>query len=306
MFRIAIAFLAMCIAQATAAPRQPVQPKSGPGGASYVHAAMRESEHGAGGKRFWIFEPEQPTPKTAPVVLFLHGYSAMTPEPYRAWIAHIVRRGSVVIYPQFQKDLITPPPEFLPNTVAAVRAALGVLAEDGHVAPDVSRFVVVGHSAGGVGAAGFAAVAEKEKLPVPLAIMPVHAGQGPENGWQMIPMETLDTIPKQTRVAIVVGDADKFVGTRSSRKIWEGAKHVSERRFITLQSDAHGWPPLSPGHLAPLAQNRLSTNAHDWRGYWRLFDELCEAVFSGRPFEPSPDMGKWSDGQPVEPLLIER
>jgi poly(3-hydroxybutyrate) depolymerase len=306
MVRAFIAFSCLCLASLSAAPLQPSQPKTGPGGSAYLHADLRESEHGAGGKRFWLFEPAMPSPKTAPLVIFLHGYSAMTPDPYRAWIKHIVRRGAIVVYPQYQKDLLTPPPEYLRNTAAAVRHALQVLAQEGRVAPDLSRVAVVGHSAGGVGSAGYAAIAVKEKLPVPLAIMPVHSGQGPENGWQVIPMEDLSTIPRSTRVVVVAGSDDKFVGTRSSRRIWEGSRHVAERWFITLQQDAHGWPRLSPGHLAPLAQDWLSTNAHDWYGYWRLFDELCETTFSALPFEPSPAMGKWSDGQPVKPLMIER
>ena len=230
----------------------------------------------------------------------------MTPEPYRAWVTHIVRRGAVVVYPQYQKNLLTPPPEFHANSAASVRRALEVLAEDGRVVPDLQRVAVVGHSAGGVGSAVYAARAAEDHLPAPKAIMPVHAGQGPENGFQIIPLGDISTIPTETKVAVVTGTHDGFVGTRSSRKIYECAKHVHERRYITLQRDAHGSPVLSPGHLAPLAQSSFTTNAHDWYGYWRLFDELCEAAFAGRAFEPSPAMGNWSDGTPVKPLLIER
>ncbi len=301
--RLPIAFWLLLSICTHAAPQQPAQPTSGPGGAKYAHATVRESEYGAGGQRFWLFEPAKPAPKTAPLIIFLHGYSATRPEPYLGWITHLVRRGNIVVYPQYQKDLLTPPPEYHSNIAAAIRRALEVLAEEGHVAPDLDRVAVVGHSAGGVGSATYAARAAEDKLPIPKAILPVQSGQGAENGVQIIPLSDLSTIPTTTRVAIVVGADDHFVGTRSSRKIWEGAKHVSERRFITVQSDAHGTPRLSSGHLAPLAP---TANALDWFGYWRLFDELCDAAFSGRPFEPSPAMGKWSDGTAVAPLLIER
>ncbi len=170
----------------------------------------------------------------------------MTPEPYRAWIEHIVRRGNIVVYPQYQKDLVTPPQDYRANTAAAFRRALEVLAEEGHVAPDLDRFAIVGHSAGGIGAAMYAAHAVEEKLPLPRAIMTVHAGQGPENGWQLIPLDDLSTIPAKTRVVVLVGTDDHFVGTRSSRKIWEGTKHVAESRFITLQSDDHGCRVFHP------------------------------------------------------------
>lgn len=306
--QVFILFIALLSASllAHAAPRQPSQPATGPGGSTYGHAKLRESEHGTGGQRFWLFEPKDPAPKKAPLILFLHGYSAMTPDPYRAWIAHLVRRGSVVVYPQYQKDLVTPPQEYRANTAAAFRHALEVLAQEGHVVPDLDRFAIVGHSAGGIGAAMYAAHAVEEKLPLPRAIMTVHAGQGPENGWQLIPLDDLSTVPAKTKVAVLVGTDDHFVGTRSSRKIWDGTKHVAESRFITLRSDAHGLPRISPGHLAPLAAAPSLANALDWFGYWRLFDDLCAAAFSDRPFDPSPAMGKWSDGAAVKPLLIER
>ncbi len=304
MFKILVALFLTGVFSAHAGTRPPAQPKDGPGGADYAHGSLTESEHGAGGKRFWLFQPAEPAPKSAPVVLFLHGYSAMTPESYRAWITHIVRRGAIVIYPQYQKDLFTPPPEYTPNTVAAVRRALEVLAEPGRVAPETAKFFAVGHSAGGVGAVAFAACAEKEKLPVPLAVMTVHAGQGPENGWQVIPLADLATIPVRTKLAVVVGDKDRFVGTRTSQRIWDTTAHLPDRRFITLQADSHGWPGISPSHLAPLAQSRFTTGALDWFGYWRLFDELSEAATARKPFTPSPAMGKWSDGKPMKPLII--
>jgi hypothetical protein len=140
---------------------------------------------------------------------------------------------------------------------------------------------------------------------VPLAVMSVHAGQGPENGWQLIPLADLSTIPARTKLAVVVGDQDKFTGTRTSRRIWDGTAHITERLFITIQADSHGWPDISPGHLAPLAQSRSTAGAIDWLGYWRLFDELSEAAAAGKPFTPSPDMGKWSDGKPLKPLVIQ-
>lgn len=306
VMKTAVALLLLLTLPAHTAPKPPAQPAKGPGGSTYPHADVRETEHGAAGQRYWLFEPARPAPKTAPLVIFLHGYSAMTPEAYRAWVEHIVRRGAIVIYPQYQRDLVTPPPEYHPNTVIAIRRALETLASEGHVAPDLARVAVVGHSAGGVGAVAYASRAAAENLPVPKAIMPVHAGQGPENGWQVIPLPDFSTIPATVKLAIIASDSDEFVGTRTSRKIWDGTKHLAERTFITLQADAHGRPRLIPGHLAPLAQDRFTANALDFLGYWRLFDELCDAAFAARPYAPATDMGKWSDGTPVKPILIER
>jgi poly(3-hydroxybutyrate) depolymerase len=306
MFRAILAILCGLPLLLNAAPRQPAQPKDGPGGSKAAHASIRESEHGAGATRYWLFEPAEPAPKKAPLVIFLHGYSATNPDPYRAWISHIVKRGAIVVYPQYQKDLFTPPVEYFQNSATSIRSALEVLAEDGHVKPDLARVAVVGHSAGGVGSANYAAHAVEEKLPLPKAIMTVHAGQGPEKGLQIIPLEELDTVPESVKVVVVAGQEDQFVGMRSSRRIWQGTKHVKERVFITVQSDTHGMPRLVSGHLAPLARDMIAANTLDYLGYWRLFDELCDAAFSGKPFAPSPSLGEWSDGTPVKPLLIER
>ena len=301
---LAIFFIATSLT--CAATRPPQQPKSGPGGSAYTHADVRESEHGEKSTQYWLFEPQQPQPKKAPLVIFLHGYSAMSPEPYRAWIEHLVRRGNIVVYPRYQENLVTPPAEYHDNVVQSLRDALEVLAQKGHVAPDLKRLAIVGHSAGGVGAANFTARAVEEKLPQPAAVMVVHPGQGPKDGIQIVPLDDTSTIATTTHLLVVVGDTDAFVGETSARRIWARTGKVKDRTFVTVQSDDHGFPTLRANHLAPLAEGHMSTNALDWFGYWRLFDEQCAAAFSGKNYTPASGMGAWSDGTPVKPLKIER
>src|SRR6185503_14310076 len=74
--------------------QQPGQPTSGPG--SPGGFGVRESSYGAGGKQYWIFEPD--TAETLPVVVFLHGYGNMDPGIYGGWIDHLAQRGNIVIY----------------------------------------------------------------------------------------------------------------------------------------------------------------------------------------------------------------
>ncbi len=66
----------------------------GPGGADYRHASVHQWHFGEGAREYWVFTPEQPVPGNAPLVIFLHGWSVMQPDLYRAWIDHIVRRRS--------------------------------------------------------------------------------------------------------------------------------------------------------------------------------------------------------------------
>ena len=115
---------------------------------------------GEGAGEVWLFEPSEPRPEKAPVVVFLHGLSATNPRTYGAWIDHLVRRGNTVVYPRFQSGILPRPRTFTRNTLQAYREALVMLESDGHVDPDPERIAVVGHSAGGILAA-----ARKPKAP---------------------------------------------------------------------------------------------------------------------------------------------
>jgi len=287
-------------------PSPPKQPARGPGGAEYPHRGVKQTEHGEGGTQYWIIEPAQPAPKNAPLVIFLHGWTAITPDTYRGWVDHLAKRGNIVVYPRYQAKLLSPATEFFPNSIEAVRAALAELARPGHVQPDLSRVAVVGHSAGGVQTANYAVRAAMEKLPEAKAAMIVEPGQGKNGGIRLIPMEDCKKFPATLKLIVMVGDADGLVGEGTARMIWRDTKHVSERAFVTLRSDAHGTPPLKADHLAPISWSRAATDALDWLGMWRTFDALMDEAFSGKPLTVDASMGAWSDGTPVEPMKIER
>jgi dienelactone hydrolase len=287
-------------------PTSPKQPERGPGGADYRHRAIRETEHGEGGEQFWIIEPAQPAPKKAPLIIFIHGWSAMHPDTYRGWINHLAKRGNIVVYPRYQERLFTPAAEYFPNVVASVRAALDVLKQPGHVAPDLGRVALAGHSVGGVQVVNYAVAARDEGLPAAKAVMSVEPGQGAERGLKLVPMHDAATMPAETKLLVVIGDSDGLVGSECARAIWRATRHVTDRAFITVQSDAHGSPPLNANHLAPVSWNRAAIDALDWLGYWRTFDALMDAAFSGKPLAVDPAMGAWSDGVPVTPMKVER
>lgn len=287
-------------------PSPPKQPVHGPGGSDYAHRAVKQTEHGEGGKQYWIIEPSQPAPKSAPLVIFIHGWSAMTPDTYRGWLHHLAKRGNIVVYPRYQEVLLSPATEYFPNVAASVRDALDVLSGPGHVKPDLDRVAIVGHSAGGVQTANYAVLSASEKLPAPKAAMIVEPGQGKDGGFKLIPMEECDQFPASLKLIVMVGDADGMVGEGTARSIWRDTKHVRERAFLTLRSDAHGMPPLNANHLAPISWSRDMTDALDWFGLWRTFDSLMDAAFSGKPLAVDASMGAWSDGTPVTPMKVER
>src|SRR4051812_41913984 len=60
---------------------------------AYPHRAVRRQQVGSGARSYWLFEPADPTPARAPVVVFHHGWLATNPGVYGAWIEHLVRQG---------------------------------------------------------------------------------------------------------------------------------------------------------------------------------------------------------------------
>lgn len=273
---------------------------------NYRHQDIRETKHGLGGKEFWIIEPADPSPKLAPLVIFLHGWSAVTPDTYRGWVNHLAKRGNIVVYPRYQEGIFTSAMEFFPNTLAAVRDALAVLSKRGGVKLDLNRVAIIGHSAGGVQAVNYAATANGSGLPIPKAAMIVQPGQGAKGGIKLVPMETGEKISAALKLIVMIGDADGIVGDTAGRSIWRETGHLTDRAFVEVRSDGHGNPPLKADHLSPISWSKRATDALDWLGYWRTFDDLLDAAFSGKQIDVNRDMGKWSDGTSVTPMRVER
>ncbi|MEW6071612.1 MAG: alpha/beta fold hydrolase [Planctomycetota bacterium] len=311
-------------------PRPPGPPASGPGSAEYAHAAVRKTRLGEGVEECWVFEPAEPRPATAPVVVFLHGFGATSPRGYGAWIDHLARRGQVVLFPRYQ-TLFTPLEEFTANAAAGVRGALEALAGEGRVHLRRRELALVGHSMGGVLAANLAALAPDLGLPAPRAVFAVEPGiTSDARHPRFAPLADLARIPADTLLVALYGDADGVTGARDAERIYRESTAVSaaNKDLLVLRSDAHGRPRLVADHLAAAAVDsrygrampyttnearisRWGVDALDWWGLWRPFDALCAAAFRGERRDlalgASPErraMGIWSDGQPVRELEV--
>ena len=305
----------------TALGAQPAEPEP-------AHRAVRRYEIGQGPRSYWLFEPDEPKPdERAPVVVFLHGWFAVNPGFYGAWIDHLVRDGRIVIFPRYQNDVGTLPQDFLPNSLAAIRDGLGVLhAGVGHVRPDPGRFVLIGHSAGGNLAAQIAAVAADAHADVPVPQLVVALMPG-----EVIPTRepSLSRIPATTRLVVVVGDEDLVVGDLRGRQIYAEATAIPRayKRFILFRSDRHGHPPLIAEHTSPtgvhprldngegifhaLQRSLGDVNALDRAGFWRMTDLTMEAAFNGKSLddvtrdeERFRHLGYWSDGRKVNAPIV--
>jgi dienelactone hydrolase len=232
----------------------PSQPATGPGGKQYVHASVTKNRYGKGGEEYWIFEPDEPKPASAPVIVFLHGWGGMNPLYYGAWIDHLVKRGNIVVYPRYQASLLTSIREFTPNTLTAIKDALVRLrTEPGHVKADLTKFAAVGHSVGGLLAANVAALASESGLPRVAAVMSVEPGitEAPIN----VQLADLKKIPAQTLLLAVAGDQDTLARDGDAKRVYKESTRVpaNNKDYITLVSDSHGMPGLQASHRAPTA-----------------------------------------------------
>jgi acetyl esterase/lipase len=291
------------------------------------HKSVRRYEIGVGPRSYWLFEPDEPRPEQAPVVVFFHGWFAVNPGFYGAWIDHLVRHGRIVIFPRYQNDVGTLPQDFLPNALAAVRDGLGALTIGvDHVRPDTRRFVLIGHSAGGNLAAQIAALSSDphSDIPHPRAVIAVMPGE-------LIPVRqpSLDRIPASTLLLVMVGEEDLVVGDLRARQIFTEASSIprARKRFVLFRSDRHGYPSLIADHGAPTGVNhRLDTgeglfrslqrsfgdvNALDRAGFWRMTDVTLEAAFDGKTLDDATKdlerfrhLGYWSDGRRVIPPIV--
>ena len=330
-----LSVVALAVALAVASPGMaqevsgPEQRRSGPGGRIYPFDEVVGKHHGEQPTGYWLFEPVL-EPSIAehhpplPVVVLLHGYTALDPLYLQAWIDHIARKGRVVIFPDYQVDdpLGEPPLEYTGNMIDGVTAALAELETGEHVETTLEGLAVAGYSMGGVLALNYAAMAESLGLPVPVAVMAVTpggcigcGGPGGSNAFG-VPYRDLSRIDPDTKLLLVAGEDDDFVGARPAEIAWEQTGQIRDenRDYLIARSDDHGSPALVADHGFPSnAGVSGEVDALDWYGTFKWLDglivcaeqpDICERTMNGGDIQL--DMGEWSDGTPVvKPLYVE-
>ncbi len=281
------------------------QPDSGPEGSNYLFSTISIIEDGEGAGKVKIFYPDNLS-SAAPVVVFIHGYTAISPDFYRLWISHIVRKGNIIIYPYYQTMLSVDIESMFNNLTSSTTRALKIL--DNEDIPHSLRICFMGHSLGGYFSAVIAGMYRKLSLPEPACIFAVEPGT-------VLPLkeENFNGIPTSTLLITLSAEDDFVAGSIYADKIFNEATRIPSYRKtrITMLSDSHGDYPLIADHLAPLS-GESTTNALDWYGFWKWSEALIECSFYGENcnyINDTPEarfMGLWSDGTPVKQPLIEK
>ncbi|MFG3168554.1 discoidin domain-containing protein [Streptomyces sp. NPDC048200] len=303
--------------------RQPAQPTSGPGGSDYTHD-YRVTAGGSGSNAWYVFEPTNPAPASAPVTVITHGYGDYSGyKMHEELIKHTVRKGSIVIYPRWQTSLITPcvgPLDATPcrnAALAGIRGALDYLkADPSRVQPDLDKATYFGHSFGGIITANLVNRWQSLGLPKPRAVFldePTDAGGGTE--------PTLDAsltgIPATTKFVCFLGQdgviSESGKAGASCNTIFPLLTQIpaQNKNLVLAYTDNHGTPGLSSAHGVSQGGPNAAVDALDYNLIWRQWDALRHAALDGTDTDialgDTPEhrfLGYWSDGTPIrEPKI---
>jgi predicted esterase len=305
---------------------QPAQPASGPGGSSYTHGGVTIYDYATNGngEDFWLYEPNNPTPDSANVIVFCHGLGMTNPKAYGAFIKHLVRKGNVVIYPRYQRtlSLTTGIAEYNDSCAKGILKALDTIQQPGHVKGRGYNYFILGHSVGGVLTANMTMLYQQYGLPKPLTAFSMQPGAA------TYLMSDYSPFPTDVKFLIAVGQDDAIVGTVPGTTIYNQTTAVptTHKNLVHHYADNHGSPAIQASHNEPCGFDNQFDNgetnlfipfvtgnvdAMDYLCYWKLQDALmdcalnnqnCEYAFGDTPEQHG--MGNWSDGTPVRILEV--
>jgi pimeloyl-ACP methyl ester carboxylesterase len=302
------------------------QPLDGPGGANYTHESVAFFDAAARADGYWLFEPADPKPDSAEVVVFLHGYGAYNPMCYGKWIKHLVGKGNIVIYPRYQKNVLWPRANVFPSNAAkGIRDALSALEQTGRVKPRLEKVTYIGHSYGAVIATNIGAHWEQYAIPKPAAMLLATPGSGPLKGARL---KNYAGLPADLNLVIVVGEDDYVVGNEFGVLVFQTAVNTPNRNLVLQRrsTDGHKW--ILATHSEPYcydldfdngvrnytAQRVLRTsrlNEVDFYCFWKFSDALQDYTLQGIHKEHilgnTPQqrfLGFFPNGAPVRPLDI--
>lgn len=305
-------------------PTAPPQPTTGPGGSDYPFASYSRSSKFLDSLEtsngYYIYQPQQPQPATAPVALFIHGYDGNTTKPYEVWMQQVAQMGYIVIWVEY--DTLSGPKNYASIVLKDYQKALSTITSDPgkYVQPATDSqgnvlSTVFGHSAG---ATLSFQVADLAALPGS-GVVPFKSIVAVETGEGGIPVDfDVSAIPASTQLVMVVGDEDSPNTRCLASTFWGEVTQIpsSNRDFLEAITDTYGTPQQLGNHWFPLTSKErhddASVDDRDYNITWKLsvgdfncaiYGTQCNYGLGHGDFDQV-TMGNWSDGTVVKPLLL--
>ncbi len=267
---------------------------------------------------------------SAPVVVYLHGFSAITPLLYMKHIKHLTMQGYIVIFPQFNKaywGMLTDMDQ-TKMLARAIKSTNDALAKLGSKA-EMNNITLYGHSVGCLLALCWSyhpeapgpkniVLAEPQvdlsQGGIPAVIEPLVVGMVTAIDWKMEIKAT--TCP----VILLTGNQDWIAAPAMAVDIYNELTNASSKVVYLATSDRYGHPTLVADHMSPVCLegtlediianygavdpyvqwfwgNTLALDAMDYRFFWAA----CDAALDGKT-SLAFNLGSWSDGTPVTPI----
>ena len=280
----------------------------------------------AAGTRCWVYIPSVlKNGSTAPVVVYLHGFMVIVPPVYYGQIAHLVRQGYIVIFPEYNlggfDGMFEDTDQYaqLARAVEAVDAALAL--PDVVQRAELDNIYLASHSNGGMMSLGWIAGGG---VPVKAMIM-----QHPSITMDAIPQFVKDLFlgdmimldyagmaPQITCPVIIIGGVDDTIAKPEHvSAAYRSLTNASTKVHYIYPSDTYGDPDLESDHVAPcqddgalpgwlldlmsgmMGMSAFEFNSDDYRVHFAAVD----AALAGQN-RLTFNRGTWSDGKAVKPV----
>lgn len=295
---------------------QPKRPKNGPGGYDYLYNSVKVSRFTKNGMEYYIYEPSNPMPKNAPLLVYISqvpGASGLIATAsfhknfYLPLLNHLAQKGYIVVFPSYGTATATAD-QFQNNIILQIKDAFEQLNKGSHVRPLSGQFAVMGHSMGGLMTILVANSAVASGLPLPKVVI-THEGvtqaraeYSCKNSADYPPAEIYCSfrLPGKltgigsgaTFVSII--DNEQAIDLSLSREEWEAMyvtrpwndiSHISRehKNFLFTRTDNHGNPAMVSNHNGVQTfGSYFPEDAMDWYGYWKPTVATLNYTFFGK------------------------
>jgi pimeloyl-ACP methyl ester carboxylesterase len=256
--------------------------------------------------------------RRAPVVFFLHGFLQVAPQIYLDAIKHLTDQGYIVIYPTINPGnpfaILTDMDQnvMLQRAIDNARKGLAIAGRRA----DTSKMFVFGHSLGGLFSVCWNGAGGPRARAIVSCNLATDSMQGmPDFLKQFVKITPVDwrgyAAEVDVPVILLTGDEDNISGVKQATDMYNALTAAPSRALHCLRTDNYGDPRLAADHNAVMCSSGwippllmrffggdAEVDATDYRYYWAAFDAVLEGK-TALTF----DMGAWSDGTPVKPVL---